>query len=193
MDMVGKFIAKVVEVDEDIEQMRRIRVSFPHLAKEDVKSMYAYPCDTMREWLPKLNDFVWVEWEMGVLNGRLIYTGRAYKKSDISDKFKENYSHEQMVDKDYNGNYIIWHNLGLTIIDKNGTQIDIDDEGINIAEAVNGHSIVLNADGIKATDGVNANTVTFDSAGIKLDCTNGNTVEMKSGKVDINGNFEVLQ
>ena len=66
-------------------------------------------------------------------------------------------------------------------------------DGINLFDGSNDNIITMNGDGVLIEDGANSQTIEFSSTGIDIICTNGNEINMESGKVTINGNFEVDQ
>ena len=80
----GKYRAKVVDIN-DPEKRGRIRVMCPKVLRE-YKSAWCEPCipiayDFGGDFaLPKVNEFVWIEFESGDIN-KPIYTGGLWSKN----------------------------------------------------------------------------------------------------------------
>jgi len=185
-------LGKVVDID-DPDEMRRIKVTIPELGMtEDQTTPWALPCLSHKsDWLPKKDDLVWIKFRGG--NPAMpMYVGLAVTKDHVTDKFLDNYTAENRVDYDDNGNKRIWNKNGWQMICVSGDVIELyndpdnsDNNYIKILDSFE-NEILLNKDGIKITD-ANDNSITKDSDGIKITDKNDNEIEMKQNEINITG------
>jgi len=148
---MGKYLAIVKDID-DPDKMRRIMVQCPVLA-EDKELPWALPCDSIkRDWLPEIDDIVWIEFEQGYNIERPIWVGLAVAKDDVDTDFLAEYGSAYRKDRDYNGNQIEWKPDGLVITDVNGNVIETKTTGI-IIEDVNGNIVEIGVAGVKFKTG----------------------------------------
>jgi hypothetical protein len=114
-DVSSKYFGATVGFVKDIqdnEKLRRIRVLCPYIA-EGEPLMWANPCDTGRtDWLPKVGDMVFISFQDGDVE-HPVWLGLATSEQDLSDEFRENYSHDFRIDRDYNGNKVEWKSDGI--------------------------------------------------------------------------------
>ena len=127
----GKYRAKVVDIN-DPEKRGRIRVMCPKILRE-YKSAWCEPCipvafDLGGDFaLPKINEFVWVEFESGDVN-KPIYTGGLWSKNMSPS---ESYNEKKRL--------ITWGNC----------VIEMDEDSKTVRIAVGSSSIVISEDSIK--------------------------------------------
>ena len=127
----GKYRAKVVDIN-DPEKRGRIRVMCPKILRE-YKSAWCEPCipvafDLGGDFaLPKINEFVWIEFESGDVN-KPIYTGGLWSKNMSPS---ESYNEKQRL--------ITW---GDCII-------EMDEDSNTVKIAVGSSSIVVSEDSIE--------------------------------------------
>lgn len=161
---MGKYRAIVFDIN-DPKKMRRIRVVCPEIAGKEPLT-WALPCDSHKtDWLPQIDDIVWIEFEGGYNIDFPIWSGLAVAKEDIDPEFLANYknlkpvtkNHLYRVDRDYNGNSIEWKPEGFIITDANG------------------------------------NIITTGLVGVKIEDVSGNVIETGIAGISMNGtNLEVL-
>lgn len=119
----GKHRAWVEDIDDE-KEMRRIRVSCPIISNTENLN-WALPCDSHKsDWLPKVGDIVWIEFEGGYHVDKPIWIGLAVAKSDVDQDFLDNYGHDYRKDRDYNDNFIEWSPDGMKIQSSFGSFIE---------------------------------------------------------------------
>ena len=145
--LMGKHRAIVKDI-EDPKEERRVRVLCPSVM-EKVLLNWALPEDAYKtDWLPKVGDLIWIEFEMGYHVGFPIWCGLILAKEDITQEFLDNYGFDYRIDKDYNENKIEWTKTGFIITDKNNNIIETKESGIKITDK-NGNTIETVFDRVK--------------------------------------------
>lgn len=175
----GKYRAIVTDVTSDVEKRGRIKVSCPAIYGND-ESPYCEPClpyaiENVGDFvLPKLNDFVWIEFEGGDIE-KPIYTGGLWSSSHtpVSDYSKC----AEVRQIEFAGNKILFEENKLVISNtENNVTITLEDGKVS----VECDSAEFDAKGISFSSenfSVQADNVSINSSG---------NIGMRASRIDLN-------
>ena len=195
---IKSWVKGIVKDIDDPKKMLRIKVTIPELLmKGSEMTPWALPCIPMRrDWLPKVNDLVWIKFVDG-LPSKPVWLGRAVAKDKVSQDFQDNYKDIYQIDYDENGNKIEWTENGFIATDGGGNittsyfdKNNSDNNYISHKDS-HGNEYKSDKDGIIGKD-KNNNEYKSDNDGIKITDKNGNYVELKGILVNINGDTKTL-
>lgn len=167
----GKYRAKVVDV-KDPENRGRVRVMCPKVLGE-AKSAWCEPCvpvayDSGGDFaIPKLNEFVWVEFEEGNSN-KPIYTGGLWSTNKSPSNPYETAER-----------HITWGKCKIKMSKGNVVTVSTGDSSVTLTGGATtvkagGSSVQVTGDSVVIT--VGGSTITVDGGSIKL----------SSAKIDLN-------